>query len=853
MLKKLTTAQEREIAKGWYESDLYSFDKKNNDSKKFYIDTPPPTVSGFLHMGHVFSYVQTDIIARYKRMQGYNVFYPIGFDDNGLPTERLVEKTFEIKVGFKYKQVSIDLLSKASSGFKDVEDLLLQIKEGDVCTEPQFITICKMVVEGAEADFENLFKTIALSVDWGLKYQTISDSTTKISQESFIDLYNKGLIYKKHAPVYWDTTDQTALSQADLEDKEQDSNENIIKFTTENGEILQIMTTRPEMLLACLCVFYHPDDVRYKHLHGKTAKVPFAGHFVPLLADDEVKMDKGTGLVMCCSYGDWQDVTWVRKHNLQAKVIISDDGKIEAEKVEQARKNTIEALKASGELLEQKSIKHPVKCGERSGKPVEILQKEQWYLSILPFKEKLLKAAEKLNFYPDFMKLRLLQWINGLNQDWCISRDRFFGVRLPVWNLLQIHNGEEKLTDITYIGTQQYVMQNTGKIIAGLKDKYDESLYKLKQTEGVLDTWFTSSITPAIAFGNLQNCPVFNIRPQAHEIIRTWAFYTLAKSYLHSLKLVEDKFVESEINIPWSDLMISGWCLAADKTKMSKSKGNVVTPLELIEKNGVDVVRFWCSNSSLGADTAYSEALLEKGGKFTIKLTNVANFVMQKLETIKGFKEVASFNKKSILAGINQAADRWIVSHVFAVFEEYKKNLDKYEYFKARTIVDDFFWNELCDNYLELIKIRYYGVDALIYKEAELSAEQKSKIEAEQKSCLLALFVVICCILQLYAPYCPYICEYIWEALGVNAGKIHQIHSFAEGFFTNKIEFNENEAIDAVLQIIFDVRRHKSDAKLALNAKLETFAISPSSLQLLQKNPVLFCDLKNVTTVETFS
>jgi valyl-tRNA synthetase len=865
-MTKITNQIESNVSKKWQELNVYGFDKNNDTAKKFYIDTPPPTVSGFLHMGHVFSYVQADIIARYKRMQGFNVFYPIGFDDNGLPTERLVEKLIETKVGFKYKESSLKTIAQLLQGWQP---------DSETCTEEDFLKICKKVVEEAEGEFKNLFETIALSVDWDLKYQTISEKTAKISQDSFIDLYNKGLIYKKHAPVYWDCVDKTALAQADLEDKELDSFENTIIFTQQSsGTKFEIMTTRPEMLSACLCVFYHPDDTRYNNLKNTNLMVPLAGHLVPLLADDDVKIDKGTGLVMCCSYGDWQDVLWVKRHNLKPKLIISDDGKIDGIKIDEARKNATKSLEEQGLLKDKKQIKHPVKCAERSGKPIEILEKEQWYLSVLPFKQKLLDVAQKLNFHPEYMKQRLLQWTAGLNQDWCISRDRFFGIKIPVRYLTRHENGEKtELRDISVAISDKLAKQNSATIVSELKDKYDDAFYSLEQYNGVLDTWFTSSISPAVAFGDIKNTPVFDIRPQAHEIIRTWAFYTMVKSYLHSVKLKNGKslsakqvseqnfnpdeyFAESEINIPWFNLVISGWCLAADKTKMSKSKGNVVTPLELIKNRGVDCIRFWCANSSLGADVAYSDQLLDKGGKFVTKLSNVISFALQKLELTNSI--ISNKKQEQSLSLVTEVFDIFVLKNLEALVGSYKQELDRFEYFKARMLVDDFFWNLLCDNYLEIIKIRYYGKDALIYKDKTLSTDELDDITKKQTSCLVTLNIICTTLLKLYAPYTPYACEHLYQLLQSKnidtiskEESIHWTSSFSQGFVCNlEMPLKAKTQCLAMLDIISDVRKFKSINKLALNSQLDSFEIKAKD-GMNQENDIslVLQDLKNVTGV----
>ena len=453
---------DKKIEQKWYESDLYKWDI-NSQSQKFAIDTPPPTVSGSLHMGHVFSYTQADFIARFKRMMGHNVFYPIGFDDNGLPTEKLTEKI----IG----------------------------RRGKDMPKAEFITECKKVVFEAEIEFEKLFKALGLSFDWSQKYQTISDESIAVAHDSFNDLIQKGLIYKASNPVYWCTVDRTALAQADLEDKEKDSEEVIFKCKIDGVEH-KIMTTRPELIPACVMVLYHPDDARFKV--GQMVKMPFLNNEVPLIADEAVKMDKGTGLVMCCSYGDWQDVEWIRKYKLKSKPIIQEDGFIdkavygletEKIKINEARKLAISLL----DNPEIKPIKHTVKCAERSGMPIEIMETEQYYIDFglggngkinaEQFKTDLLAIVDKIEFKPAHLKNRLTDWIKGLNQDWCVSRDRFSGVPIP-------------------------------------------------NSNQVFDTWFTSSLTPKLATNNKELFP-FDLRPQAHEIIRTWAFYTIVKSYFH--------------------------------------------------------------------------------------------------------------------------------------------------------------------------------------------------------------------------------------------------------------------------------------------------------------------------------
>lgn len=731
--------KEKEIHNKWDELELYKFNNENDNT--FSIDTPPPTVSGYLHMGHVFSYVQCDIIARYNRIIGKNVFYPIGFDDNGLPTERLVEKQTGKKVGIN-------------------------------CTKQEFENECYKIVDDVEKKFEELFRSIGISYDWSLKYQTISQKTQNIVLQSFADLYNKGLIYLKDAPVYWDVEDKTALAQADLEDKEMDSVEYYIPFTcSKTGKIVEIMTTRPELLVSCVAVLYHPDDKRFEGI--TELKTPIFQEKVPFLADETVKQDKGTGVVMCCSYGDWTDVEWVKKHNLTPKILMQQNGEIAHDfyknqdngrylRITNARTKIVEELKKQNLIQKENKILHSVKCGERSSKPVEIINQKQMYVKILPFKEEFLNATQKLNFTPPYMKLRLEKWIEGLNQDWCISRNRFFGIEIPYY-ISEINgksyefifpNGVENTTELkdvvkTENGYKAIYIGN----IADLQNQQIELKFQY-----VFDTWFTSSLTPQIAKNSIsgENLP-FNLRPQAHEIIRTWTFYTLAKSVLHSN------------SIPWQNVALSGWCLASDKSKMSKSKGNVVDPFVLVKQYGADVIRYWCSNTPLGTDSAYSADRLEIGQKLTTKLWNCTKFILQN-EVIKDFDTTKIICKE----------DLDIIQNLKNTIEQYKQELNKMKYFHARKVMDEFFWDIFCDRYLEDIKIRYYGINALIYKEKILTDEEIQKITLEQNSVMTTLMIVMKGIITLYSPFCPFICEEIQNILFKKEDSVSKISSLVE-------------------------------------------------------------------------
>lgn len=773
----------------WRKNQIYKFRDDLPKSQTFVIDTPPPTVSGVLHMGHVFSYTQADFIARFKRMRGFDVFYPIGFDDNGLPTERLVEK----------------IIGERARNYEQ--------KNG----EGAFVKKCHEVVEEAEKEFELFFNSIALSFDWDEKYQTISKEVEAISQSSFLDLYRKGLIERKAEPVLWDPADQTALAQADLVDKEMPSAMNEIEFEAEGAGKFLIATTRPELLAACVAVMVNPEDARFKKLIGKTAKVALYDFKVPIIADELVQLDKGTGAVMCCTFGDETDIKWWKIHQLPLKIILNKDGRIREDiefvgglKINPAREKVIAVLKERDLLKKSDPIKHQVKCAERSGSAIEILVTPQWFIKVLEHKEALKAKAEECNWYPNYMKQRLLQWIDGLNWDWCISRQRFFGVPFPIW--YSRRRGEE------------------GKILVAEKLPCDPRVdlpagYSRDEVEvgiEVMDTWATSSITPQICAGGIApNNARFNkifpsdLRPQAHEIIRTWAFYTIVKSHFHSN------------SIPWKNLMISGWCLAADKTKMSKSKGNVVTPTGLIEEKGSDVVRYFASGSALGADTAFSEEVFKIGQRLATKLFNAAKFASLSL-TEEAIINPESAKKDADAKKIFYPADLWILSKLARVVELATAELERFEYAKAREIIEEFFWRDFCDNYLEVSKVRTYGLKAEKLKDAQLNEADQARISAAQQSAAHTIYHCLKTLLKLFAPFIPHLTEELYsELFSAEFGQIRSIH--ARGTWPKQQDqlFDQKflELGDELISILAEVRKYKSERKLSMKVPVKRITL----------------------------
>ncbi len=766
----------------WESSKTYKWDRRGNNN--FVIDTPPPTVSGELHIGHIFSYCHTDFIARFQRMLGKNVFYPIGFDDNGLPTERLVEKAYNVCA----KEVGRE----------------------------KFTEMCYTVIGNSKQKFTELFKAVGISYDWSLEYHTISGDAITLSQMSFIDLYNKGYIYRKMQPILWDPVDKTAIAQAEIEDKDFESSLNTIVFFTEENEPIHIATTRPELLPACVAVLCHPDDKRYSHLINNIRKaiVPITQERVPIIADERVKIDKGTGLVMCCTFGDELDVYWQQKHKLPIKIIINKDGKINlsngkeifniinGQKASVARKKIIEVLISQNLLVDSIAIIHSVKCAERSGAPLEILPTYQWFVKVLDQKEQILKKVRECNWHPECMRKRMEIWIDGLNWDWCISRQRYFGVPFPVW--YSKRKGEEGKVILPAIS--ELPVNPLSYVPIGYSQE------EIIADQDVMDTWATSAITPQLNLrainkelcleNNLIDSKIFpaDLRGQSHEIIRTWAFYTILKAQYH------------EELLPWKNIMISGWCLADDKKKMSKSKGNIVTPQSILDMYGADVVRYWAANSRLGVDTIFSENVFKIGKRLVTKLWNASKFASLFIE--KG--------QEINLELINETIDKWVLSKLYKVVERVKTCLLHFKYCEALEAVEEFFWKDFCDNYLELVKKRAYR--------AEISAKQ-------------SLAYTLSIILRLFAPFLPYITEEIYNQLYDN----HSIHSSGNWPDVSIYDQSSEQEGDDCVQILSIVRKFKASNNLSIKSCIKKLVIKTNN----RLNKSIENDLQAVCNAET--
>jgi len=721
----------------WEKQGIYKFNNKKKD-KLFSVDNPPPTVSGKMHIGHAFSYSQQDFIARFRRMKQENVFYPFGTDDNGLPTERMVEKLNNVK------SASMDMA--------------------------EFIELCLKTLKKITPEFIQDWKKLGVSADYSLGYSTIDKKCQQLSQKSFIELFRKNLVYKREFPTIWCPECRTAIAQAELEDKQRDSLFSTIKFKVEGRDLL-ISTTRPELLPACVAVFVNPADKRYKNLAGKKAKVPLVDFEVPVIADKSADMAKGTGVLMVCSYGDRFDVEAIQRHKLEPRLILNRDGTLSYNqyaglRIKEARKKILEELKQKNLITEEQHIIHAVNVHDKCGTEIEFLTTEQWFIKILDKKEELIEQGRKIKWHPGFMLKRYEGWINGLEWDWSISRDRHFGVPIPVWECKKCKTiilPDEKELPINPLQTQK---------------KCDKCNSVAEPEKKVLDTWATSSLTPQIASSLVRDIIKlpFSLRPQAHDIIRTWAFYTITKSYLH------------EKQIPWKDIMISGFVTLKGE-KMSKSKGNVIQPQEVIEKYGADSLRFWAAGSKLGEDLDYQEKDIITGRKLITKLWNASKFTLMNLQDYKAEKPAKL-----------EVMDKWILCKLTRLVRNCTTFFEGYEYSKARAETENFFWHDFCDNYLEISKRRIYQGT----KQEKLSAQY-------------AIYTSLLSVIKLFAPIMPHITEEIYHLRFAEDERCKSIHISR----WPELSMDDKSALeigDLFIETLAAVRQFKASNKKSLKA-----------------------------------
>lgn len=755
------TEQSR-IRKLWEEQKTYQF---NPGGQLFSIDTPPPTVSGNLHIGHIFSYTQTDIIARYKRMQGFNVFYPFGFDDNGLPTERYVEKKRDIAA---WKM-----------------------------SRSEFIKICLEETLTVEEQFKALWQRIGLSVDWEYLYSTISDSTRKISQEFFIELYKKGFAYRKNEPALYCTLCRTSVAQAELDDVEKPSTFNDVVFKDTDGNELIVATTRPELLPSDVALLYHPNDIRYQHLYGRRAIVPIFGQEIPILPDDTVIKEKGSGLVMVSTFGDKMDIAWFKKHKLPYRPMIGLDGKflesagiLAGLTVPVAREKVIEELKKIDALRNQQSIMHAVNVHERCKREIEYVMLPQWFLNILSYKKELIAAADSVEWYPAHMKIRYVNWVENLSWDWGLSRQRFFGIPFPTWHCTKC--GHVILADIKQLPIDPQETPYNGSCP---QCKSDE----IVPDKDVMDTWNTSSLTPYLCYAlyakttdNVFQKAVddkfipMSMRPQAHDIIRTWAFDTIVKVWMHNN------------DIPWRSIVISGHVLAAAKEKISKSKENAKSsPEAILDQYNADAVRYWTASGALGTDITFSEDQIKIGQRLITKLWNAFRFIDEHKEAVD-----------NVTAEIKGVLNQWLLHRATETFTGYKEAFDRNEFGLALDRIEKFFWHDFCDNYLEIVK------DQLFHPEQyDAHAVQLTK---------QTLYVMGLRILQLYAPYLPFVTETLYQDIYRSTVGTPSLHQTKFGKVQTSFVYKQSiDIMQILLAIIAQARRLKTEKQLSLKTPLK--------------------------------
>lgn len=756
----------------WEKEGVYKFDSKKKVA--FSIDTPPPTVSGKMHLGHAFSYAQEDFIARFRRMFHGSIFYPFGTDDNGLPTERLVEKLNNVKS----KQM----------------------------TRAEFIALCLKTIAKIRKDFIQDWKNLAVSCDYDIYYSTIDKHCQTISQHSFIELYKKGLVYRAEFPTIFCVECQTPVAQAELEDKQESALFTTITFSLKNSKAsINVATTRPEFLAACLAIFVNPKDNRYNKLIGKKVIVPVFGQEIEIIADESADMTKGTGAMMICSYGDKYDVEAVKRKKLKPKIIFNHNGtmneyggKFKGMKIKAAREAILKELTEKKLIVKQEKVTHMVNVHDKCGTPIEFLTTRQWFIKILDKKQELIKQGRKIKWFPSFMIKRYENWINGLDWDWSISRERHFGVPIPVWLC--------KKCDSVLLADEKQLPVDPMKDKPLRKCKCGSSEFEAERD--VLDTWATSSLTPEIALALFSKEPAklmpMSLRPQAHDIIRTWAFYTIVKAFYHYNK------------IPWENVMISGFITLGGE-KMSKSKGNVVEPQDIMAKYGSDALRFWAASSKLGEDLEYQEKDLLTGQKTITKLWNAAKFTSLHFKNVTKPKKLETF-------------DLWLLSKLNKLVKECTESFENYEYSKAKSTTEQFFWKVFCDNYLEIIKKRIYG----------------EKETTEKLSAQYTLYNSFLTILKLFAPIMPHITEELYQQYfkANEKEKVKSIHlcewpKFEKAFIDDKIE----KVGDIACEIINNVRQSKSKAQKSLKTEI-ILTIEKDKLKELE--PVLE-DLKAVT------
>ena len=806
---------ERRWSEQWDANGTYRFDRTRPREDVFSIDTPPPTVSGSLHVGHVFSYTHTDCVARYQRMRGREVFYPMGWDDNGLPTERRVQNFYGVRCDPALPH-DADYTPPAGAGNLEKGHRAVPIGRSN------FLELCQELVLADEQKFEELWRDLGLSVDWAMTYTTIGEAARRASQRMFLRNLARGEAYQAEAPTLWDVDDRTAIAQAEMEDRELPGAYYRLGFHRggDAGDVF-IETTRPELLPACVALVAHPDDDRYRALFDTTVRTPLFDVDVPVVAHRLADPEKGSGIAMICTFGDTTDVVWWRELQLPTRAIVGRDGRIRHEApdaiestsaraaygeiagktVKQAQARVVELLVASGELDgEPRPITHPVKFYERGTRPLEIVTSRQWYIRNggrdADLRAALVARGSELDFVPNYMRQRYESWVEGLNGDWLISRQRFFGVAVPVW----YHVGPDGEPDhdrrIVPAEDQLPVDPSTDVPLGFTADQRGVPGGFVGDPD-VMDTWATSSLTPQIVCGWQDDPDLFSrtfpmdLRPQAHDIIRTWLFATIVRSH------------HEHATLPWSHAALSGWVLDPDRKKMSKSKGNVIVPSEWIEQYGADAVRYWAASGRPGTDTAFDEGQLKIGRKLAMKLLNVSKFVLG----------LAADAEPCGIDAVTAPIDRAMLAELADLVDDATQAFDSFDYARALERVERFFWS-FCDDYVELVKGRAYGNDG---PEARASAQA-------------ALQCALSNLLRLFAPFLSFVTEEVWSWW--QPGSVHRADWPASGELRAAAAATDPTIYTVAGEVLGAVRKAKSEQKRSLATAVSAVRVADTAPRL---------------------
>jgi valyl-tRNA synthetase len=832
----------------WEESGVYRFARVPNRSDVFSIDTPPPTVSGSLHVGHVFSYTHTDLIARFQRMRGKAVFYPMGWDDNGLPTERRVQNYYGVRCDPSLPYVP------------DFEPPAQPPKPPLSVSRPNFIELCARLTAEDERIFEQLWKTLGLSVDWSMAYATISKRAQRVSQLAFLHHLGNGLAYQVEAPTLWDIDFKTAVAQAELEDREMPAAYHRIKFKLadvapgSSPAFVEIDTTRPELIPACVALVAHPDDPRYQPLFGKDVETPLFGVRVPVRAHTLADPDKGSGIAMICTFGDITDVTWWRELSLPVRAVIQPDGTLrdvtwnapgwesaDAGRAQRyyadlkglsaakARAKIVEQLRESDDLVgEPRPITHAVKFYEKGDRPLEIVTSRQWFIKTIEFRDALIARGRELQWHPEYMETRFENWANGLNGDWCVSRQRFFGVPFPVWYPLDLQ-GRPQYDQAIPARQDQLPVDPSTDVPDGYREEQRGVPGGFAGDPDVMDTWATSSLTPQIVCGWPDDQELFgltfpmDLRPQAHDIIRTWLFDSVLRAHLMHRSL------------PWAHAAISGWVLDPDRKKMSKSKGNVVTPLALLEEYGSDGARYWAASGRPGTDTAFDPGQMKVGRRLAIKILNASKFALMNTAAAPPQPEA----KTGAASEITAAVDRAMLRNLAALVTDVTAAFEGYDYARVLQRTETFFWG-FCDDYLELVKGRRYG-------------EQGAEGAASANAALTAALSVM---LRLFAPFLPFVTEEVWSWW--REGSIHTAAWPDAEELTSLVADNapQDAAADQATyqwatEVLFEVRKQRSEAKQPLKVPISTVTVKAEAAAIALM-AIVEADLRAALRVQAF-